>query len=97
MPRVGVEPTIPVFEWAKTVHVLNRAATVISVKIYTAGAKLMCGGLAQLMQRRTTGWTAGVSIHGRGKRFSLLHSDQTLSGVHPASYPKGIEGKAAGK
>jgi hypothetical protein len=29
MPRVGFEPTIPVFEWAKTVHALDRAVTVI--------------------------------------------------------------------
>jgi hypothetical protein len=29
MPRVGFEPTIPVFERAKTVHVLDRAVTVI--------------------------------------------------------------------
>jgi hypothetical protein len=29
MPRVGLEPTIPVFEPAKTVHALDRAATVI--------------------------------------------------------------------
>jgi hypothetical protein len=29
MPRVGFEPTIPVFERAKTVHALDRAATVI--------------------------------------------------------------------
>jgi hypothetical protein len=28
MPRVGFETTIPVFEWAKTVHALDRAATV---------------------------------------------------------------------
>jgi hypothetical protein len=28
-PRVGFEPTIPVFEMAKTVHALDRAATVI--------------------------------------------------------------------
>jgi hypothetical protein len=37
MPRVGFEPTIPVFERAKTVHALDRAATVIgeteSIKI----------------------------------------------------------------
>jgi hypothetical protein len=31
MPRVGFEPTIPVFERAKTVHALDRAATVIGV------------------------------------------------------------------
>jgi hypothetical protein len=29
MPRVGFKPTIPVFEQAKTVHALDRAATVI--------------------------------------------------------------------
>jgi hypothetical protein len=29
MPRVGFEPMIPVFERAKTVHALDRAATVI--------------------------------------------------------------------
>jgi hypothetical protein len=29
MPQLGSEPTIPVFETAKTVHVLDRAATVI--------------------------------------------------------------------
>jgi hypothetical protein len=31
MPRVGFEPTIPVFERMKTVHVLDRAATVIAL------------------------------------------------------------------
>jgi hypothetical protein len=29
IPRVGFEPTIPAFEQAKTVHALDRAATVI--------------------------------------------------------------------
>jgi hypothetical protein len=29
MPRVGFEPMIPAFERAKTVHALDRAATVI--------------------------------------------------------------------
>jgi hypothetical protein len=29
MPEVGFKPTIPVFERAKTVHALDRAATVI--------------------------------------------------------------------
>jgi hypothetical protein len=32
MPCVGFEPTIPVFERAKTVHALDLAATVISGK-----------------------------------------------------------------
>jgi hypothetical protein len=30
MPRVGFEPTIPVFELAKTVHALDHVATVPS-------------------------------------------------------------------
>jgi hypothetical protein len=30
MPRVGFEPTTPAFEWAKIVHALELAATVIS-------------------------------------------------------------------
>jgi hypothetical protein len=30
MPQVGLEPTIPMFERAKTVHALDRAVTVIS-------------------------------------------------------------------
>jgi hypothetical protein len=35
MPQVGFEPTIPVFERAKTVHALDRAVTVIgSLLIY---------------------------------------------------------------
>jgi hypothetical protein len=29
MPRVGFEPTIPTFERARTVHALDRSATVI--------------------------------------------------------------------
>jgi hypothetical protein len=31
MPQVGFEPTIPVFERAKTVHALDGAANVIGV------------------------------------------------------------------
>jgi hypothetical protein len=33
MPEVGFEPTIPAFERTKTVHVLDRTATVIGLKI----------------------------------------------------------------
>jgi hypothetical protein len=32
MPRVGFEPTIPVFEWAKMVHALDGATAVIILK-----------------------------------------------------------------
>jgi hypothetical protein len=31
MPRVGFEPTIPVFQRAKTVRAVDRAATVIGI------------------------------------------------------------------
>jgi hypothetical protein len=33
MPRVGFEITTPVFERAKTVHALDRAATVIAIDL----------------------------------------------------------------
>jgi hypothetical protein len=35
MPRVGLEPTIPAFERTKTVHALDRAATVIAIACQT--------------------------------------------------------------
>jgi hypothetical protein len=34
MPRVGFKPTIPVFERAKKVHALDRAATVVGDKVH---------------------------------------------------------------
>jgi hypothetical protein len=34
MPEVGFEPTIPVFEQGKTIHGLDRAATVIGCVLY---------------------------------------------------------------
>jgi hypothetical protein len=40
MPEVGFEPTIPVFERAKTVQALDRAVTVIGI-ICTKRIKLM--------------------------------------------------------
>jgi hypothetical protein len=36
MPLVGFEPTIPVFGRAKTVHALDRAATVIGLNLVHA-------------------------------------------------------------
>jgi hypothetical protein len=35
MPRLGFEPTIPVFERAETVHALDRAATVTGIQMST--------------------------------------------------------------
>jgi hypothetical protein len=39
-----------------------------------------------------TGYTAGVRLPVGERDVSLLHSVQTGSGVHPASYPMGIGG-----
>jgi hypothetical protein len=38
------------------------------------------------------GWTAKVQFLARARDFSLLHSVQTSSGAHPASYPVGVGG-----
>jgi hypothetical protein len=32
-PQGGFETTIPVFEWAKTIHALDRSATVIGMQL----------------------------------------------------------------
>jgi hypothetical protein len=54
MPRVGFEPTIPVFERAKTVHVSDRVATVIdnvnylSIYLSIYGSTALCWALAAL-------------------------------------------------
>jgi hypothetical protein len=48
MSRVGFEPTIPAFKRAKTVHALDRAATVFGkIKIYTTifFPRLFCTGV----------------------------------------------------
>jgi hypothetical protein len=39
MPRVGFEPATPVCEWAKTVHALDRAATLIGKYKYYKAVK----------------------------------------------------------
>jgi hypothetical protein len=36
MPRMGFEPTNPAFKRWKTVHALDRAATVIGSEVFTA-------------------------------------------------------------
>jgi hypothetical protein len=41
------------------------------------------------------GWTAGIQFPA-GVRFSLLHSVQSGSGAHPASYPLGTGGSFPG-
>jgi hypothetical protein len=43
-----------------------------------------------------TGWTIGVWFPAGARDFCLLRSVQTGTGSHPASYPMGTGGKAAG-
>jgi hypothetical protein len=40
----------------------------------------------------TKNWTAGVRLPAGSRDFFLLHSVQTGSGAHPASYPMGTRG-----
>jgi hypothetical protein len=58
----------------------------------------LCGeaGIAQLVQRLATGWMAGVWFLAGERDVSLLHSIQTGSGFHPASYPVGTGGSFPG-
>jgi uncharacterized lipoprotein YbaY len=52
MPLVGFEPTIPVFQRAKTVHALDRAATVIARQ--TPGSINITFGLEEIPPRICT-------------------------------------------
>jgi hypothetical protein len=52
--------------------------------------------ISQAIQRRATGWTAGVRFPREAKDFSLLRTPQTGSGAHPASYSKGSGGSFLG-
>jgi hypothetical protein len=49
-------------------------------------------GIAQLVQRRATGWMADVRFPVVTGDFSLLHSVQISSEAHPASYIMGTKG-----
>jgi hypothetical protein len=42
IPLVGFEPTIPGFERAKTIHGLDRVATVFGILVNTARYKKLC-------------------------------------------------------
>jgi hypothetical protein len=57
--------------------------------------------VVQLVKQWATDWKAGVLFLEGARDFSQLHSVQTGSGAHTASYPMGIRGtfpggKAAG-
>jgi hypothetical protein len=59
MPRLGFDPTIPVFERAKTVHALDRAATVI--------------GDIKNMQTCKCDSVSHAPITKHGKHFIMVH------------------------
>jgi hypothetical protein len=98
MTLVGFEPMIPVFERAKTVSAIDRAATVIGLRQWLV--QLIGYGLED------RGFMEG------GKKCSLLCNVQTASGIYPAPYtsiggcfpgseadhspPPSIEGKSGG-
>jgi hypothetical protein len=71
MPRVGFEPTIPAFEWAKTVHVLDRAATVFGI----AHRRVQHLELPRIYTQLKTSTAIGISVS------SFLNHVIPLSGV----------------
>jgi hypothetical protein len=55
MPRVGFEHTILVFDRAKTVHVLDRSATVIGCEqVWFTEIKIICWGQCETQIERTS-------------------------------------------
>jgi hypothetical protein len=58
MPQVGLEPTIPVFERAKTVHSLDRSATVI-------GSTLSLGSI------NTETWSSRLGVGRKADALAL--------------------------
>jgi hypothetical protein len=85
MPRVVFEPTIPVFKWTKTVHALDRAATVIGPCHFTPG-KRAAG----------THWTGGAWAPGsvctlwRRKNLVLSVIESGPAGRYPVAIPTEI-------
>jgi hypothetical protein len=61
MPRVGFEPTIPVLERVKTVHALDRAASVIGSSRTTEYKRVETGGLDKMSDIENK-WTRLLKI-----------------------------------
>jgi hypothetical protein len=68
------------------------------ISISTRPKTVLRAGIAQSVQRLSTGWTnKGSQFESRwGQEFSLLHVVETGSGTHPASHPMGIGGNIPG-
>jgi hypothetical protein len=63
MPWVRFEPTISMFEWAKAVHALDLAATVIGKSKFTPANKKMSGNENSSLNNN------GLNNHGYGKHW----------------------------
>jgi hypothetical protein len=90
MPQVGFESTIPVFERAKTVHALDRAATVIDNQ-YKMRSRDSSVGTAT-----GYGLDGRGSIPGRGKIFLLSTVSIPVLRSNQSSYPMGTGGSFRG-
>jgi hypothetical protein len=66
MSQVGFEPRIPVFEQAKTVHALARAATVIGHEDYVLNRLVGKGNMS-------SGWEASKYIPFSNQQIQLTH------------------------
>jgi hypothetical protein len=87
MPRLGLEPTTPVFERAKTVHALDRAATVIGFNVSHLQNKYLHGALdhpvsIQLRFR--------ILEHTLPRGDSNMEVDLPLNSVPSAPQTKGV-------
>jgi hypothetical protein len=60
MPQVGFEPTIPLFERAKTVHALDRTTTVIGVEFFSLDKLVQSGVFSHGVRLSPLGTTATV-------------------------------------
>jgi hypothetical protein len=67
----------------------------VSFNILTKDSSYKGAGIAQSVQRRVTGRTAGARFPTAARDFSLLHSVQVGSGSYSSSHPIGPEDKVA--
>jgi hypothetical protein len=96
MPFVDFEFAIPAFALRNTyapytTHPFGFALSVLYHIIFSQPSRDSWVGTATEYELDCPG-----SIPGRGKRFSLLHSVQNGSGIHPASCPVRIGGAFQG-
>jgi hypothetical protein len=83
MPATGLDPDPGSFN--------SRPYTIV-FSVLQPAALQHGAGIAQSVQRLSTGWPAEGSEfeYRQGEDFSFLHVVQSGSGTHPTSYPMGI-------